>query len=83
MKRGIFNNDNIFLSWYSQIKMNTIRRTTVIIRLLDDAGKVAMQWTLNNAWPTKITSYDLKSDGNEIAIETLEIAYEQLIISNQ
>ena len=33
-------------------------------------------WTLQNAWPTKITSTDLKSDGSEVAVETLEIAHE-------
>lgn len=41
-----------------------------------------MQWQLNNAWPTKISSTDLKSEGNEVPIDTLEIAHEQLIISN-
>ena len=82
MKKGIFVNDNNFWDWHSQIKSNTIKRRTVVIRLLDENGKTTMQWILNNAWPTKITSTDLKSDGNEIAIETLEIAHEQLIIKN-
>ncbi len=82
MKRGVFANDNTFWDWHAQIKMNLIKRRTILIRLLDEDGKVTMQWTLNNAWPTKITSTDLKSDGNEIAVETLEIAHEQLIISN-
>lgn len=82
MKRGVFVNDNTFWSWYQEIKLNNIKRRTVIIRLLDEAGKVTMQWTLMNAWPTKITSTDLKSDGNEVAVDTIEIAHEQLIISN-
>lgn len=82
MKRGVFVNDNTFWDWYAQITMNTIARQTVIIKLLDENGDTTMQWTLNNAWPTKITSTDLKSDGNEVAIDTLEIAHEQLIISN-
>jgi phage tail-like protein len=54
----------------------------VLIKLLDEAGKTTMQWQLNNAWPTKITCTDLKSDGNEVAVDTLEIAHEQLIITN-
>src|SRR5436190_4587242 len=82
LKRGIFVNDNTFWEWHQEIVMNTIKRRTVIIKLLDEKGKVTMQWTLNNAWPTKITSTDLKSDGNEVAVETLEIAHEQLIIKN-
>lgn len=82
MKRGIFVNDNTFWNWHAEIKMNTIKRRTILIKLLDEGGKVTMQWTLNNAWPTKITSTDLKSDGNEVAIDTIEIAHEQLTITN-
>jgi phage tail-like protein len=82
MKRGVFVNDNTFWDWHDEITMNTIKRRTVIIKLLDEKGKVTMKWTLTNAWPTKITSTDLKSDGNEVAVNTLEIAHEQLIITN-
>jgi len=82
MKRGVFVNDNNFWKWMDEIKMNTITRRTVLIKLLDEGGKVTMQWQLNNAWPTKITGTDLKSDGNEVAVDTLEIAHEQLIVTN-
>lgn len=80
MKRGIFKNDAAFLSWYSQIKMNTIERTAVIIKLLDQNDEVVVTWTLNNAWPTKVSATDLKSDGNEVAIDSIEIAHEGLTI---
>ena len=82
MKRGVFVNDNTFWNWHNEIKMNIIKRRTVIIKLLDEGGKVTMQWQLLNTWPTKITSTDLKSDGNEVAVDTIEIAHEQLIITN-
>jgi len=82
MKKGVFKSDNKFWDWYSQIKMNTIKRIPVTISLLDEAGAPTMVWTLANAWPTKITGTDLKSDGNEVAIETIEIAHEGITISN-
>lgn len=82
MKRGVFVNDNTFWNWHQQITMNTIKRRTVVIKLLDENGDIIMQWQLTNAWPSKITSADLKSDGNEVAIDTLEIAHEQLTITN-
>jgi len=40
-----------------------------------------MSWTLNNALPTKITGTDLKSEANEVATESLELAYETLVVS--
>lgn len=82
MKRGIFVKDNSFWEWYDQIKMNTIKRQTVTIKLLDEKGNPTMVWTLTNAWPTKITGTDLKSDGNEVAVDTIEIAHEGLTIAN-
>jgi phage tail-like protein len=41
-----------------------------------------MVWTLKNAWPTKVTGTDLKAEGNEVAIETIEIVHEGLEITN-
>ncbi|WP_294677387.1 phage tail protein [uncultured Fluviicola sp.] len=82
LKKGVFVKDNGFWDWFNKIKMNTIERQTVVISLLDEAGAPTMVWTLNNAWPTKITGTDMKSDGNEVAVETIEIAHEGLTIAN-
>ncbi len=82
MKKGVFKSDNKFWDWFNQIKMNTIARKPVTISLLDETGAPTMVWTLENAWPSKITGTDLKSDGNEAAIETIEIVHEGLTIDN-
>jgi phage tail-like protein len=82
MKKGVFKSDNKFWDWFNQIKMNTIKRVPVTISLLDETGAPTMVWTLANAWPTKITGTDLKSDGNEVAIESIEITHEGLVIAN-
>jgi len=82
MKKGVYKSDNKFWDWFNQIKMNTIKRVPVTISLLDEAGAPTMVWTLANAWPSKITSTDLKADGNEVAIETIEIAHEGITIDN-
>jgi phage tail-like protein len=62
--------------------MNTIERQNVVVRLLDEDGNTVMVWTLNNAWPTKISSTDLKSDANEVAVESIEIMHEGLTVAN-
>ncbi|GJL74686.1 MAG TPA: phage tail protein [Nitrosomonas sp.] len=82
MKKGVFKGDNKFWDWFKEIKMNTIKRLPVTISLLDEGGNATMVWTLTNAWPTKITGTDLKSEGNEVAIETIEIVHEGLTIAN-
>lgn len=81
MKKGIFKGDNKFFEWFDQIKMNVIKRVPITISLLDEVGTPVMVWTLANAWPTKITGTDLKAEGNEVAVESIEIAHEGLKIS--
>lgn len=82
MKKGVFKGDNKFWDWLNQIKLNTIKRVPVTISLLDETSAPTMVWTLANAWPTKISSTDLKAEGNEVAIETIEIVHEGLTIAN-
>lgn len=81
LRKGIFVDDLGFWNWYNQIKMNTIKRATVVVNLLDQTGAPKYAWTLQTAWPTKITGTDLKSEGNEVAVEGLEIAFETMVIS--
>jgi phage tail-like protein len=81
LKKGIFVGDLTFWNWYDQIVMNTIARATVVVNLLDQTGAPQYIWTLNNAWPTKVTGTDLKSEGNEVAVESLEMAFETMVIS--
>ncbi len=82
MKKGVFKGDNKFWDWLNQIKLNTIKRVPVTISLLDESSAPTMVWTLKNAWPTKISSTDLKAEGNEVAIESIEIVHEGLTIAN-
>ncbi len=82
MKKGVFANDNSFWDWYNKIKMNTIERQNVVIKLMDEGGNPTMTWTMLNAWPTKISSTDLKSNANEVAVESIEIMHEGLTITN-
>ena len=82
MKKGVFKSDNKFWDWFNEIKMNTIKRKPVTISLLDEGGAPTMVWTLANAWPNKVSGTDLKSTGNEVAVETIVISHEGLTIAN-
>ena len=54
-----------------------------MIKLLDDQHSPVpvYTWTLTNAWCCKLTGPSLNANGNEIAIETMELAYERIEIS--
>ena len=80
MKKGLYKSDSRFWDWFNQ-QMDTTKRQPITISLLDDAGGTIMKWTLINAWPSKITGTNLGSDGNEVAIESIEIAHEGISIN--
>jgi phage tail-like protein len=81
MKKGIFVTDQLLWTWFKSITMNTIARSTIVINLLDQTGTAQYKWQLNNAFPVKLTGTDMKSDGNEVAVESIEVAYETMSIS--
>lgn len=83
LKKGIFGKDNDIFNWINAIKKNTIKRETVTIQLMDEQGNPTITWKLLNAWPTIISGTDLKSEGNEVSIETLELAHEGITIENK
>jgi phage tail-like protein len=80
LKRGTFDSDNDYYKWWNTVKLNTIERRDMTISLLNENHEPVMVWRVKNAWPSKVQSTDLKSDGNEVAIETLEIVHEGLYI---
>lgn len=83
LKRGTFKGDNEFYDWWREtLDFETINRRNLTISLLDENHAPVVTWKVKNAWPTKIQSTDLKSDGNEVAIESVEICHEGLSIQH-
>lgn len=83
LKRGTFQGDNDFFNWWNTVALNTIERRDVTISLLNENHEPVVIWKVKNAWPIKVQSTDMKSDGNETAIESLELAHEGLVIQNE
>jgi phage tail-like protein len=86
LKKGVFKGINKFYDWWNSAigadDPGTFQRD-LIITLLNESGQVVVTWTAIHAWPIKVQSTDLKGDGNEIAIETMEIVHEGLTIKNE
>lgn len=82
LKRGSFKNDNDFYDWWSSNKLETVHRRDITISLLNEEHEPIITWKVRNAWPSKITPTDLKSDDNSVAIETMELIHEGLTIEN-
>lgn len=82
LKRGIFAADNEFYDWWNSVSLNKIERRDITISLLNENHEPVVVWKVKNAWPTKVTSTDLNSSSNEIAVETMILAHEGLTMEN-
>lgn len=78
LKRGTFQGDTGFYDWFDTIQMNTAERRDIIIKLLNENNEPTLVWRAANCFALKYQASELKADGNEVAIETLEIAHEGL-----
>ena len=82
-KRGITKKDNDFFKWISTVKLNTVERRDLVISLLNEQHQPVMVWKAHNAFPVKLEGPGLKASGNEVAIESIEIAHEGLELQNE
>lgn len=87
--------DSAFKTWIQEC-VSEVRgempRSRVQIEMIDINGGAPQAlvetisgtrvWVLTNAWVTKYTAPDLNASQSEVAIETVELAYEELIIPN-
>jgi phage tail-like protein len=77
LKRGITDSDELW-KWYRTVVEGKPERRNGSIILLDDTGQEKIRWNFANAWPTKWTGPSFNSTSNAVAVETLEIAHEEV-----
>ena len=89
MKRGTFQSDNEYFDWWKETKFfqegnstGSKYRRDLTISLLNENHEPIIVWKVKNALPTKVQTTDLKADGNEVAIESIELVHEGLVIQN-
>ena len=87
--------DSAFKTWIQEC-VSEVRgempRNNVQIEMIDINGGAPQTnvesvtgtrvWILSNAWVTKYTAPDLDAKTSDVAIESVELAYEELIIPN-
>lgn len=76
LKKGVFANEDLYQSLISKIALNTYKRMTVVIRLLDENAEPRITWQINNAFPLKYSSTDMNSESSEAAIESIEFSHQ-------
>lgn len=77
LKRGVTKSTEL-QDWHKNILDGVSDRRDGFIILLDEDRTPVVRWKFFNAFPRKWDGPDLKADGNEVAIESLELCCERI-----
>jgi phage tail-like protein len=86
LKRGVFHEEKQFSEWMKEVKDNLSThdlgeaRKDLVIELLDSSQTAVMTWTVIRSFPVSVTYPDLNSTANEIAVESIELAHEGIVV---
>jgi phage tail-like protein len=75
LKWGTTNARELF-DWWKSIRDGNLDRRNISVVLLNEKREEVKRWNFIRAWPVRYKPADLAAKGNEVAIETLEIAHE-------
>jgi phage tail-like protein len=75
LKWGMTDDVDLY-NWHRRIVDGAIERKNGSIVLLDRSGRELARWNFIRAWPSKWDGPNFTAEGNDVAIETLELAHE-------
>jgi|SRR5690606_8113972 len=79
LKRG-WTQDSSLWEWRKTVMDGATERRGGSIVLLDEGRNEALRWTFREGWPTKLEGPSFNAKNSEVAIETLELAVEGLVL---
>jgi phage tail-like protein len=77
LRRGI-DNDLALWNWFAEVRHGVSTRRDVGISLRDAERNDVRRWAISDAWPAVYEFSPLEAQGNEVVIETIELACERV-----
>ena len=77
LKRG-YTTSRVLWQWRLAVINGNVDRRNGAVVLLDEQRNRVAEWQFENAWVVKYEGPALNAKGNEVAVETLELAHEGL-----
>ncbi|KAA9396519.1 phage tail protein [Haloarcula sp. CBA1130] len=80
LEKGTTQDSLALFEWRKSVEQGQVdsARRNIAVILLDEEGGTGPRWEFKNAWIINYDGPDLDSTGNEVAIESLEIAHEEM-----
>ena len=81
LKRGYTQNPELW-NWYRNIANGITDRRHGSVILMDEQREDVMRWSLENMWIKKIEAPTFNATANEVAVESVELVHEGLMLEN-
>ena len=80
LRRGVFPNDKGFWEWHASVVVGeedgVEAAGTVVVSLFDEADNLLTRWSLNNAEVIGFYGMNLESNGSNVEVGSITLAYE-------
>jgi len=82
LKKGVVRKGSVatLYAWISSIQINQVEKKDIYIRLCDEKGDAVISWKVVNAFPTKLDAPSFTATSNDVAIETMELLADSVLI---
>lgn len=82
LKKGVVRGSSVptLFAWINSIQINQVEKRDIHIRLCDENGEAVISWKVINAFPTKLEAPTFDANSNDVAIESMELMADGLVI---
>ena len=82
LNKGLVRGSSVatLFDWINSIQVNQVDKRNIFVRLLDENGDAVITWRVINAFPTKLDAPSFDADSNDVAIESMELMADGILI---
>ena len=82
MKKGVVVGVSVptLFAWINSIQLNRVDKKDIYVRLCDENGAAVVSWKVINAFPTKLDAPAFTASSNDVAVETLELTADGVVV---
>ncbi len=82
LKKGVVKGVSVpaLYAWINATQTNQNDKKDVYVRLCDEKGDAVVSWKILNAFPTKLDAPSFTADANDVAVESMELMADRILI---
>jgi phage tail-like protein len=82
MKKGVVVGVSVpaLFGWINSTRLNRIDKKDIYVRLCDETGAAVVSWKVINAFPTKLDAPTFTASSNDVAIESLDLMADGIVV---